>query len=66
MVRDLILKIDIMWCAAIRSCCERIEQMVTKAKTLLQNGHPEEQKEPPPDSEENDGVTTILKRWHGL
>lgn len=66
MVKDITKTIQEMRRTAVGRCQERLEQAALKAKELLHNGPKEEKKEKLPPCEEHYGVTSILKRKHGL
>ena len=57
-----------MLCVALPSgrCRERLDQAAQKAKGILKNGQSEEKKETSPPCEEQYGVTSLMKRKHGL
>jgi hypothetical protein len=64
---DITHSIEALRTVAVGRCRERIEQAARKAKGLFKNGEQEEQKiMPPADNEEKYGVTSLLKRKHGL
>jgi hypothetical protein len=66
MVKDLTKTINSLRCIAVGRCRERLDQAAQKAKGLIRNGQPVEQKEKPPCGEEQYGVTSLMKRKHGL
>jgi hypothetical protein len=66
MVKDLTKSINELRCAAVGRCRERLEQAAQKAKGMLKNGQIEETEDPVPPSKEQYGVTSLLKRKHGL
>ena len=66
MVRDLAKSINELRCAAVGRCRERLEQAAQKAKGILNNGQIEEKEEKDPPCKEHYGVTSLLKRKHGL
>lgn len=66
MATDITKTINALRCTAVGRCRERLEQAALKAKAMLKNGKLEEKKEKPPPSEEQYGVTTLMKRKHGL
>jgi hypothetical protein len=66
MVRDITKTINTLRCTAVGRCRERLEQATMKAKGILKNGQQEEKKETPPPCEEQYGVTSLMKRKHGL
>jgi hypothetical protein len=65
MTKDLTRTINAMRCIAVGRCRERLDQAARKAKDLLKNGQ-QEQKEKIVSGEEKYGVTSFLKRRHGL
>jgi hypothetical protein len=66
MVTDIIKAIDALKNTAVARCRERIEEAAQKARGLRGGGPAEENKENPGSSESPCGVTSILKRRHGL
>jgi len=66
MVRDLAKSINELRCAAVGRCRERLEQAAQKAKGILNNGQIEDKEEKDPPCKEQYGVTSLLKRKHGL
>ncbi len=66
MVKDLTKTINSLRCIAVERCRERLDQAAQKAKGLIGNEQPVEQKEKPPCGEEHYGVTSLMKRRHGL
>ena len=66
MVKDITKTINALRCTAIGRCRERLEQAAQKAKDILKNGQPDEKKEKPSPSDEQYGVTSLMKRKHGL
>lgn len=66
MVKDLAKSINELRCAAVGRCRERLEQAAQKAKGMLKNGQIEEKEDPVPPCKEQYGVTSLLKRKHGL
>jgi hypothetical protein len=66
MVKDLTKTIEALRCSAVGRCRERLDQAAQKAKSLLTKGQPEKQMETPPCGDEKYGVTSFLKRRHGL
>jgi hypothetical protein len=66
MVKDITKTINALRCTAVGRCQERLEQAAQKAKAMLKNGQPEEKKDSPPPCEEQYGVTSLMKRKHGL
>jgi hypothetical protein len=66
MVKDITKTINALRCTAVGRCRERLEQAAQKAKGILKNGQQEEKKETAPPSEEQYGVTSLMKRKHGL
>ena len=66
MVKDITKTISALRCTAVGRCRERLEQAALKAKGILKNGQPEEKKDSSPPCEEQYGVTSLMKRKHGL
>jgi hypothetical protein len=66
MVKDLTKTINSLRCIAVERCRERLDQAAQKATGLIGNGQPVEQKEKPTCGEERYGVTSLMKRRHGL
>jgi hypothetical protein len=66
MAQDITKVIDSLRDAAVVRCRERIEHAAMRAKGLLGNGHPPEKSEIPPPQTSQYGVTSLLKRKHGL
>jgi len=66
MVKDITKTINALRCTAVGRCRERLEQAAQKAKGIFNNGQPEEKKEMPPPCKEQYGVTSLMKRKHGL
>jgi hypothetical protein len=66
MVKDITKTINALRCAAVGRCRERLELAAQKAKGILKNGQQEEKKESAPSAEEQYGVTSLMKRRHGL
>jgi hypothetical protein len=66
MTRDITAIIDTMRNNAVGRCRERIEQAAQKARELAASGHRADAKKESPNSEPQCGVTSILKRRHGL
>jgi hypothetical protein len=66
MVQNIIKAIDALKTTAVARCRERIEEAAQKARGL-RGGSPAEEEEKNPGSREPQcGVTSILKRRHGL
>ena len=63
---DITHSIEVLKTAAVGRCRERIEQAAQKAKGLFKNGEEEQKIMPPAGNEEKYGVTSLLKRKHGL
>jgi hypothetical protein len=53
-------------CAAIGRCRERLDQAAQKAKGLLRNGQSHDREDKTPPCNEQYGVTSLMKRKHGL
>ncbi len=66
MTRDLIAIIDTMRSNAVGRCRERIEQAAQKARELAASGHKADERKETSHGEPQCGVTSILKRKHGL
>jgi hypothetical protein len=66
MVNDLTGTINALRCAAIGRCRERLDQAAQKAKGMLKNGQIEGKEDTVPPCKEQYGVTSLLKRKHGL
>ena len=66
MVNDIIKAIDALKNTAVARCRERIEEATQKARGLRGGGPSEEDKERTGSCESQCGVTSILKRKHGL
>jgi hypothetical protein len=66
MVKDITKTINALRCNAVGRCRERLEQAAQKAKGILKNGQQEEKKETALPNEEQYGVTSLMKRKHGL
>ena len=66
MVNDIIKAIDALKNTAVARCRERIEEAAQKARGLRGGDPAEEREESPGSSEPRCGVTSILKRRHGL
>jgi hypothetical protein len=66
MVKDITITINALRCTAVGRCRERLEQAAQKAKGILKNGQQEEKKETALPNEEQYGVTSLMKRKHGL
>jgi hypothetical protein len=66
MVKDITKTINALRCTAVGRCRERLEMAAQKAKDILKNGQQEEKKETAPSTEEQYGVTSLMKRRHGL
>jgi hypothetical protein len=66
MVRDLTKTINELRSAAVGRCRDRLEQAAQRAKAVLKNGEIEDKEETAPPCKEQYGVTSLLKRKHGL
>jgi hypothetical protein len=66
MVSDLTGTINALRCAAIGRCRERLDQAAQKAKGLLRNGQSLDQEDKTTPCNEQYGVTSLMKRKHGL
>jgi hypothetical protein len=65
MPQDLTQLIEKIKASAVDRCRERIQTAASKAKEMLNANKPENHKEPPPGVETH-GVTSVLKKRHGL
>ena len=66
MVTDIIKAIDALKNTAVARCRDRIEEAAQKARGLRGAGPAEEKENSPGSCEPKCGVTSILKRRHGL
>ena len=66
MVNDITETINVLRCAAVGRCRERLEQAAQKAKGLLSNGQSQDLIDKNQPCQEQYGVTSIMKRKHGL
>jgi hypothetical protein len=66
MVNDLTGTINALRCAAIGRCRERLDLAAQKAKGLLSNSQSLDLNEKNPPCKEQYGVTSLMKRKHGL
>jgi hypothetical protein len=66
MVNDLTGTINALRCAAIGRCRERLDQAAQKAKGLLSNGQSSDRNDKTPPCKDQYGVTSLMKRKHGL
>jgi hypothetical protein len=66
MVKDITTTINELRCSAVGRCRERLEQATRKAKGILKNGVAEEECDTSQPCKEQYGVSSILKRKHGL
>ena len=66
MVNDLTGTINALRCAAIGRCRERLDQAAQKAKGLLSNDRSPDRNDKTPPCKEQYGVTSLMKRKHGL
>lgn len=66
MAKDITKTINALRCIAVGRCRERLDEAAEKARGILKNGQPAEQKERSSSGEEQYGVTTLMKRRHGL
>ena len=65
MAQDITKVIDTLRDSAVGKCRERLEQAALRAKGLLKNGEPKKS-ETPQSKAPDYGVTSLLKRKHGL
>jgi hypothetical protein len=67
MVKDITGTINALRCAAVGRCRERLDQAARKAKGLLGNDQSsQDMGDKTPPNKEDYGVTSLLKRKHGL
>jgi len=66
MVKDITKTIDALRFATVGRCRERLKYAAQKAKGLLKTGQVEEKDEEFPPCKEQYGVTSLMKRKHGL
>jgi hypothetical protein len=66
MVKDITKTINELRCIAVGRCRERLDQAAEKAKALLKNGQPVDEAEKSSSEKEQYGVTSLMKRRHGL
>ena len=66
MVKDITKTINALRCTAVGRCRARLELAAQRANDILKNGQQEEKKETAPSTEEQYGVTSLMKRRHGL
>jgi hypothetical protein len=66
MVRDVLKAIDALKNTAVARCRERIEEAALKARGLRAGGQEKEEMGRHGSSQPQCGVTSILKRKHGL
>jgi hypothetical protein len=66
MVQDLLKAIDALKSTAVGRCRQRIEEAAQKARELRGRGQTDEEKKRSGPCEHQCGVTSILKRRHGL
>ncbi len=66
MVNDITETINVLRCAAVGRCRERLEQAAQKAKGLLSNGQSQDLIDKNQPCQEQYGVASIMKRKHGL
>jgi hypothetical protein len=66
MVNDLTGTLNVLRCAAIGRCRERLDQAALKAKSLLTNDQLPNRNDKNPPCKEQYGVTSLMKRKHGL
>ncbi len=66
MVQDILKAIDALKTTAVGRCRQRIEEAARKARELRGGGQTGEEKKKPGPCEPQCGVTSILKRKHGL
>ncbi len=66
MVNDVTGTINALRCAAINRCRERLDLAAHKAKGLLTNSQSLDLNDKNPPCKEQYGVTSLMKRRHGL
>jgi hypothetical protein len=66
MVQDILNAINALKNTAVGRCRQRIEEAAQKARELRGNGQTDEEKKRSGPGEPQCGVTSILKRKHGL
>ena len=66
MAQDITELIDSLRDEAVLKCRERIERAALRAKGLIRNGHPLDKGKDLPSQTPQYGVTSFLKRRHGL
>lgn len=66
MVNDLTGTINALRCAAVGRCRERLDQAAQKAKGLMSNDQLPDRNDKSPPCKEQSGVTSLMKRKHGL
>jgi len=66
MVQDILKAIDALKATAVGRCRQRIEDAARKAREIRGGGQPGEEKKQSGSCEPQCGVTSILKRRHGL
>jgi len=64
--QDIKKVIDTLRDAAVGKCRERLEQAALRSKGQINNGRPYEKKEKTSLQPHQYGVTSLLKRKHGL
>ena len=65
MVQDIAKILKSLQATAVNRCRERLDEAALRAKDLINRGPGEERKEPSHDDPQY-GVTSVLKRRHGL
>jgi hypothetical protein len=66
MVQDIIIAINALKNSAVGRCRQRIEEAARKARELRGGGQTEDEEKRTVPGEPQCGVTSILKRKHGL
>jgi hypothetical protein len=64
MAQDITKILRSLQCAAVNRCRERLDEAALRAKGLIRRGGDEGKKEGEDDTQY--GVTSVLKRRHGL
>lgn len=65
MVQDITKILKSLQTSAVNRCRERLDEAALRAKSLIGKGDVDEKKGPAHDDKEY-GVTSVLKRKHGL
>ncbi len=65
MAQDITKILKSLQTSAVNRCRERLDEAALRAKSLISRGDDAEKKEPAPEKPQY-GVTSVLKRKHGL